>query len=134
MMIAARHWQVMLGRYVAPLAAFVAVVGLLTLLAGLSMLLVPSVGTPTSRTIRLTGGAMCAGGVLTYLWIGWLVSLGRGRGVPQMPHPESLPAAPEGTDTSVGDWGHSDHRLTEPDDVDMPQWDRLTPHQGVNGQ
>lgn len=104
-MIAARRWQVALGRYVAPIAAFVAVVGLLTLLAGLLVPLVPSVGTPASRTLRLAGGSMCAGGVLTYLWIGWLVSLGRGRGVPQMPRPESLPTVPEGADTRTGEGG-----------------------------
>jgi hypothetical protein len=123
-MIAARRWQVVLGRYVAPVAAFVAVVGLLTLLAGLLMLFLPSAAGAASRTLRLAGGALCGGGALTYLWIGWLVSRGRGTGLPEMPDPESLPATPEGTDPRVGDGGHIDRRSTKPDDVDMPRWNR----------
>lgn len=133
-MIAARRWQVVLGRYVAPVAAFFAVAGLLTLLVALLMPLVPSVGAAASRPVLRAGCAMCGGGVMTYLSIGWLVSLGRGEGMPQPPCPESLPATTEAAGARAGEGGRIDDGFTEPDDADIPRWDRLSPPQRRIGQ
>jgi hypothetical protein len=128
-MIAPRRWQVVLGRYVAPFAAFFALLGLLTLLVAVMMLLMPSVGAARSRPVLLAGCSVCVGGVLTYLWIGWLVSLGRGGGIPQPPCSESLPKTPNVVGTRAPAGRHIDDGLAEPNDADMSGWARLSPPQ-----